>query len=46
MIHADQQLRAGAISPTMHEVIWWRVYQSMAPEASDSPGLDWSGSLR
>jgi len=46
MIHADQQLRAGAISPTMHEAIWWRVYRSMAPEASDSPGLDWSGSLR
>ena len=46
MIHADQQLRAGAISPTMYEAIWWRVYQSMAPEASDSPGLDWSGSLR
>lgn len=43
MIHADQQLRTGAITPTMHEAIWWRVYRSLAPEAS---GLDWSGSLR
>lgn len=46
MIHADQQLRTGAITPTIHEAIWWRVYRSLAPEASDSPGLNWSGSLR
>lgn len=44
MIHADQQLEAGAILPTVHEAIWWHVYQGM--EATDSPGLDWSGSIR
>jgi poly(3-hydroxybutyrate) depolymerase len=34
LIEADELLARGEISPTMHEMTWWRVYDQMPPTSA------------
>jgi hypothetical protein len=34
LLEADDRLEQGLISPSQHELAWWRVYRTMAPDAA------------
>jgi hypothetical protein len=40
LMDGDERVARGEISPTDHEMIWWRVYNQMG--RSTAPGMHWS----
>jgi hypothetical protein len=42
LLQADERLAQGQISPTEHELTWWRAYDQMGPGRSATSGTHWS----